>query len=116
MTEHTPGPWMMAAKASSIVGWPVVAPRAEGRVVCSLNYADPAAFAGRMPGDGAFNKESRANGLLIAAAPDLLRSAEEMLEAMVRYQMDVDDEPPMRHREMMSRTRAAIAKARGEVA
>lgn len=95
---HTPGPWLMAAKASSIVGWPIVAPRAEGRVVCSLNYADPAAFGGRMTGDGAFNKESRANGLLIAAAPemltalatmrDLLRKLQPALNVMAREVMD----------------------------
>lgn len=71
---HTPGPWLMAAKPSSVVGWPIVAPQAMGRVICSLNYADPAAFGGRTPGDGAFNRESRANGRLIEASPDLLKA------------------------------------------
>ena len=78
MSDHTAGPWLMAAKPSSVVGWPIVAPQAMGRVVCSLNYADPKAFGGKMPGDGAFNRESKANGRLIAASPDLLAAHQEI--------------------------------------
>lgn len=80
---HTPGPWLMAAKPSSVVGWPIVAPQAGGRVVCSLNYADRKAFGGPQPGDRTFNAESEANGRLIAAAPDLLsacKAAKKYLE------------------------------------
>lgn len=72
--KHTRGPWLLAAKPSSIVGWPIVAPQALGRVICSLNYADKAAFGGPQPGDRAFNRESEANGHLIAAAPDMVKA------------------------------------------
>lgn len=69
VAEHTPGPWLMVSRPSSIVGWPIVAPQAMGRVVCSLNYADPKAFGGAQPGDRAFNAESEANGRIIEIAP-----------------------------------------------
>ena len=73
--EHTRGPWLMASKPSSIVGWPIVAPQALGRVICSLNYADKKAFGGPQPGDRSFNDESMANGKLIAMAPELRGAA-----------------------------------------
>ena len=98
----TRGPWLMASKASSVVGWPVVAPHAEGRVVCSLNYADPKAFGGRQPGDGAFNAESRANGLLIAAAPELYEALDALCNGIGEKLWD--------------NARAALAKARGDTA
>lgn len=109
-TRHTPGPWLMAAKASSVVGWPVVAPQAMGRLVCSLNYADPAAFGGKMPGDGAFNRESRANGLLIAAAPDLLAACEYQEHIQSSAFRGDPAEAIAKVREMR---RAAILKATG---
>lgn len=67
---YTPGPWLMAAKPSSIVGWPVVAP--DGRSICTLNYVHHSAIDPKVEGDDAFNRESRANGRLIARAPELL--------------------------------------------
>jgi hypothetical protein len=100
----------MAASPSSIVGWPIVAPHALGRVVCSLNYADPKAFGGRGPGDGAFNKESEANGRLIAAAPDLLAAAEAQ-EELVNF---VGDDARHAIKRVQQMRRAAILKARGE--
>ena len=51
-----------------------------------------------------------------AAAPDLLVVCQELTQAMVDYQMEVDDEfthPPYKHTKMMERARAAIAKAQG---
>jgi hypothetical protein len=80
-TAFTKGPWLMAAKPSSVVGWPIVAPQAMGRVICSLNYADPKAFGGRQSGDIAFNRESKANAHLISAAPELYEALAGLIAA-----------------------------------
>jgi hypothetical protein len=57
-TTHTQGPWLAAAKPTSIVGWPVVSPAAMGRSICSVTVHD----------------EAEANARLIAAAPELLEA------------------------------------------
>ena len=51
---------------------------------------------------------------LFSAAPDLLAACQELTQAMVDYQMEVDDEfthPPYKHTKMMERARAALALA-----
>lgn len=72
MGEHTKGPWLAAARPSSVVGWPVVAPRAGGRMIAEITHVDQR--------HREFNAESDANGRLIAASPTLydyvLRRAE----------------------------------------
>ncbi len=45
------------------------------------------------------------------AAPELLEACQELVQAMVDYQMDVEDLPPFRHRKMMRKAKAAIALA-----
>jgi len=72
-TKHTPGPWLMADKPSSVVGWPVVQ-QGTGRVICTLNYIQHTQIDPKVPSDRAFNAESRANGKLIAVAPKLLEA------------------------------------------
>jgi hypothetical protein len=72
LAKHTPGPWMAAAKPSSVVGWPIVAQ--SGRSICSLTYVQHSKIDPPVPGDRAVNAESRANAYLIAAAPDLLEA------------------------------------------
>lgn len=67
--EWTKGPWMTAAKPSSVVGWPVVSQ--EGRAIALLNYVHHSAIDLPVAGDRAFNSESKANGALIAAAPTM---------------------------------------------
>lgn len=78
--KHTPGPWI-AAPYSSVVGAPVVA--ASGRPVASVTYFKV--------GEGFENhdRESKANGNLIAASP-------EMLEALILHKKfaDHDDAGP----------------------
>ena len=49
--------------------------------------------------------------LLIAAAPDLLRACQELLQAMRDYELAAEESPTGKHRQMMRRARAAIAKA-----
>ncbi len=68
--KWTAGPWMMAAKPSSVVGWPIVAQT--GRSIASLSYVDHSSYAES-------NAESKANGHLIAAAPDLIAALEGIL-------------------------------------
>ncbi len=46
------------------------------------------------------------------AAAGLLKSCEELVQAMVDYQMEVDTDPPFRHRNMMREARENIAKAK----
>ena len=43
---------------------------------------------------------------------EVIRAGDVMHEAMVRYQMDVDDDPPMKHRDMMEAWTTATAKHR----
>lgn len=74
---HTPGPWMVAAGPSSVVGWPVVAQR--GQSICNLSWL------GKKPDHitderfAAYRAEVYANGRLIAAAPDLADAARRVL-------------------------------------
>lgn len=62
--RHTPGPWLAASRASSVVGLPVVAQ--SGRSIASVTYF------GLGDDFQMHNDECLANARLIAAAPDLL--------------------------------------------
>jgi len=67
----TPGPWMMAAHPSSVVGWPVVkCGEGGGRSICSLSY---------LPGNEEVMAEARANGQAIEAVPDLIAAVGELV-------------------------------------
>lgn len=83
-TKHTPGPWLMADKPSSVVGWPVVQ-QGTGRAICTLNYIQHTQIDPKVPGDRAFNAESRANGQVIEASPDLLAACKLLLKARVPH-------------------------------
>ncbi|MRF66618.1 hypothetical protein GIJ48_08895 [Escherichia coli] len=48
---------------------------------------------------------------LIAAAPELLESLRELVSAMERYEIDVGESAPIKHKKMMKKAKAAIAKA-----
>ena len=69
MKKHTPGPWM-AGIPSSIVGWPVIAPGALSRLICSVAYSHPE------------EPEAKANAELIADAPRLKAENAELLAAL----------------------------------
>ncbi|MFF1016597.1 hypothetical protein [Proteus mirabilis] len=60
------------------------------------------------------SNESNANAHLIAAAPELLESLRELVSAMERYEIDVGESAPVKHKEMMNKAKAAIAKALGQ--
>lgn len=87
MSGWTKGPWLAAAKPSSIVGWPVVAPHATGRSVCSVTVHD----------------EAKANADLIAAAPDLAEALAETLAIARRNESGA----------YIDRAEAALSKAKG---
>ena len=107
MSEHTPGPWDIEYgqlhPASELCGYTI---RTEEFDVVS--------------GHLAIRREEDAQ--LIASAPDLLaernrltedrreliESLGELVSAMKRYEMDVDDTPPYRHKDMMHRARATL--------
>lgn len=103
MAAHTPGPWLAAASASSVVGWPIVQP-GTGRLICNINYVQRTAIDPNVAGDRAFNAESKANSRLIAAAPELLDALQQvMTEWREGYGLRCEDQ-----------VRAAIAKATGQ--
>ncbi|MTC75744.1 hypothetical protein GKR75_16015 [Providencia sp. wls1919] len=60
------------------------------------------------------DEETQANFTLIAAAPELLESLRELVSAMERYEIDVDERAPVKHKEMMNKANSAIAKALGQ--
>jgi hypothetical protein len=78
LAQHTPGPWLAAAKPSSVVGWPIVQ-QGVGRSICNVTYVQHSKIDPAVPGDRAFNAESEANARLIAAAPDLLATLQTLM-------------------------------------
>ena len=89
---HTPGPWNRDK-------WDVIGD-------------DRSIVAKVLPWDeSGCRKEDQANVKLIAAAPELLASCRELIEAMDEYEQSVDDAPTSQHREMMLRAMAAVEKA-----
>ncbi|MEX5879596.1 hypothetical protein AB6G95_07515 [Proteus vulgaris] len=52
--------------------------------------------------------------MLIATAPELLESLRELVSAMERYEIDVGESAPVKHKEMMNKANSAIAKALGQ--
>ncbi|APU92715.1 XkdD [Proteus phage vB_PvuS_Pm34] len=55
----------------------------------------------------------KADAHLIASAPELLESLRELVSAMERYEIDVGESAPVKHKEMMNKANSAIAKALG---
>ncbi len=52
-------------------------------------------------------KKLRDNGYISHPSQELIRAGDAMYDAMRRYEMDVDEDPPMKHREMMDAWDAA---------
>ncbi len=90
MSKHTPGPWFVTGNMTLYV---------EARIGGGL--VQEVAAVGPTEADSGYGPQQRANADLIAAAPDLLRALECLLE--------------MGHAKAGDLARAAIAKARGEV-
>ena len=106
-TRFTPGPWLAAAKASSVVGMPIVQ-QGVGRAIGHVTHGPSGT-----PVWDAFNAESTANAKLISAAPDLYEALELLLatpEIADADPRDKDEETQIAER----KARAALRKARGE--
>ena len=88
-SKHTPGPWFVTGNMTLYV---------EARIGGGL--VQEVAAVGPTEADSGYGPQQRANADLIAAAPDLLRAIECLLE--------------MGHAKAGDLARAAIAKARGE--
>jgi len=58
-------------------------------------------------GEGLFGI-SRCFRKLLQERNELRTSLREVYQAMVRYEMDVDEDPPCEHREMMARAKAVL--------
>lgn len=100
---HTSGPWMAASHPSSVSGLAVVA-RPSGRSIASVTFFHL--------GEGFENHdaESKANSLLIAAAPELLAALEEARGYVANVWEAGGDEFTRRN---LDKIDTAIAKARG---
>ncbi len=51
---------------------------------------------------------------VIQQQKELLESLRELVSAMERYEIDVDERAPVKHTEMMNKAKAAISKALGQ--
>lgn len=99
MGEHTPGPWFVNHGRSG-ASYGVGQGNGGAIVVVWRGIARPKSSNGA------------ANARLIAAAPDLLAAAIELVAASDAYEGDPDDDE--RCRRAIDGLRAAIAKATGE--
>lgn len=105
---HTPGPWLIADDGLFVYalhhyGWSKGAP-------CMVNR-----FSARVDAlthQGGTVEEAKANAHLIAASPDLLAALKELLEDP-DYQIAIGGNPHAVDA-MLSRARAALAKAEGK--
>ncbi|NVD44355.1 hypothetical protein [Qipengyuania atrilutea] len=102
MGEATKGPWELQTTAKHTVQ---AFTRGHWHEISSPDYADPIAEV--YDTDDTFGSESLANARLIAASPDLLEALEECLREHGGFTIKGECE---------RKARAAIAKARGEVA
>ena len=110
MTKHTPGPWALDDKTGTI-SWgdcSFGAPAgAGGFVVASHSVCNIPRHQSERITD-----EHRANALLIAAAPELFRSARMWIEYLDSPSPDGSGEL---EEQILGDMRAAIAKAKGAV-
>jgi hypothetical protein len=76
-TPWTPGPWIAAAKPSSVVGWPIVA--SGGRLISDLAWQPKPEHVTAEEYD-AFYRECQSNATLIALAPELVEALAELVD------------------------------------
>lgn len=106
--KHTPGPWKLSAMRTE-----------EGfssncyKSVNGERWGQLANIVVRFKGNAKESPEGLANATLIAAAPDMLEALEEAYDLLADY---VPSTPirEAKHASMVSKTAAAIAKAKGE--
>ncbi|MEX5853567.1 hypothetical protein AB6H27_13735 [Providencia huaxiensis] len=91
--KHSPAPWHLRDGVN------------EGSLLLDDNYNVIASLSTEIKGEDVN---------LIEAAPELLESLRELVSAMERYEIDVDESAPVEHKKMMKKAKAAIAKALGQ--
>ena len=101
-TEFTPGPWRLG------YGHAVVADSTEGLTI--RGSTEPEYYGGNMIAESV----APANCHLISAAPELYEALEIILADYWELSESVDNEAQMYADTVISRSRAALAKARGE--
>ena len=114
MSGHTPGPWKVDPN------YPIDVQTADGkREICTPFYEEGRGKLINPVTPVALYGEACANARLIAAAPELLESAESVIAAWGKFLSSFDYVPgigdtaeDLEFREMLS-LRAAIAKAKG---
>lgn len=107
----TPGPWLAAAKPSSIVGWPVVAPP-NGRGICTITW-QPKPGHVDVEAYNTFYQECEANARLIAAAPELAEALQRLTVQMNNLLLvcDVPERFGADFNDGQRQAEAALAKA-----
>lgn len=109
-TGHTPGPWSVDGCSDNNAEAEVIVADDGRRTICwTANTWDDD------EGEEIVTDEDRANGRLIAAAPELLsalRLAADSLRSAIEFAPDEEDSAALQ--EVWSAARAAIAKATGE--
>ena len=101
-SKHTPGPWKYSAYHRSIMGGEL------SRDGCRIHVAS-------LPGHEFKHPSVDANARLIAAAPELLAAAEEVIRSRLSIgAIQEQGEQGKRHIRHLNELRAAIAKAKGE--
>lgn len=91
--KHSPAPWHLRDGVN------------EGSLLLDDNYNVIASLSTEIKGEDVN---------LIEAAPELLESLRELVSAMERYEIDVDESAPVEHKKMMKKANLAIAKALGQ--
>lgn len=107
MSAHTPGPWMSAAKSSSVSGLPIVS-RKNGRSIARVTVFNLG------PGFENHERESMANAALLAAAPDLLEAlheCEDYFDNRADADCDQDGYIPNEEMKLLQVVREALKKA-----
>lgn len=113
----TAGHWLASVRPSRVVGWPVVSQG--GRSICSVTYVQHSPTDRAVPGDQAFNAESEANAMFIAAArqdvPALLAHISDIRARVAQIADDFVPENAMDATEALSKQCVALRRLLGEV-
>lgn len=106
--QHTPGPWTYQFNVNFDLHPRVMAKREDGEMVCIAST-----IGTKTTRDKLSLEEKSTNAHLIAAAPDLLDALEDALAELSPLMMAYRAE---HYDDICGKARAAIAKAKGELA
>ena len=99
MSEHTKGPWKAIEKS-------YYTPTFAFDLVAKEHFANLYFIDSK---GSRQEPENKAKARMIEAAPQLYEELKELVAAMHQYGMDVDEDPPYKHREMMQRAEETLA-------